>query len=305
MQYIKNLLLFKGEKMRIMILGASGYLGKKVKSYLMASGNIITGTYRKIPNNNIESNEKCIGDSLDEIREELSKATYDVIINCVAVYEKNGTPLHDIINANIIFALRVLNYAVEYSIDKFITIDTSLPKKLNIYSFAKKQFAEFGKYYAEKYKITFINIVLEMFYGEDEPDGRFILDCCKKMLYGENLFLTEGTQKRDIIYIDDVCEAMKLLSGAKLQGFCEVPVGSGKTATIREILEYIHRILDSDSELYFGAIPMRQNEPNCIADITWLESMGFKPQYSWKKGLEHVCHTLKEHLHLNCCENIK
>lgn len=279
--------------MKALILGASGYLGRKVMQYLKALNHDVTGVYRKIPAEIEPEIVQAITADIKEIESELQSNKYDWIINCAAMYERKDTAVHEIVDANMIFALQVLNCAVESGVKNFLTVDTSLPKELNLYSFTKKSFADFGKFYAEKYGLNFINVVLEMFYGEDEPENRFLVRCCKSMLMGEELLLTEGIQKRDIIYIDDVCEAIRVLMDSSLEGFHNVPVGSGEAAQLRVILEYMHKVLASQSKLNFGAIPMRVNEPDCIADIAVLKKYGFEVKYPWKQGIKHLCEKLR------------
>ena len=275
--------------MRVMILGAGGYLGKKVIQCFLKAEHEVTGVYRTGRETVDIGMINAISAEMDAIAAELQNREYDCIVNCAAVYERQGITLHEVVDANMIFALRVLNCAVECGVKKFITIDTSLPKEFNLYSFTKKQFAEFGEYYTKRYGIAFVNILLEMFYGEDEPDNRFLVSCCKKLLCGEELLLTAGTQKRDIIYIEDVCNAIKLLLEAQLDGFYNVPLGSGEAVPVRSLIEYMHHITESQSELKFGAIPARKNEPDCVADMTILKNMGFELKYPWRDGLRHLC----------------
>ena len=47
-----------------------------------------------------------------------------------------------------------------------------------------------------------------MLYGADEPKNRFIPDLIGKMLRGEAVNVTEGTQHRDIIAVDDIINAI-------------------------------------------------------------------------------------------------
>ncbi len=279
--------------MRVMILGASGYLGQKIMRYLLAEKYDVTGVYRVIPTEEGVGETYRIRAELEEIRAELQKKRYDWIVNCAAVYERQNTAIHEVVDANMIFALRVLNCAVECGVLRFLTIDTSLPSDLNLYSFTKQKFKEFGKFYAEKYGITFVNVLLEMFYGEDEPEGRFLVGCCKKMIRGEELLLTEGTQRRDIVYIDDVCNAIKLLLEATLMGFCDVPVGSGEAVPVRNLIEYMHKVTGSQSLLKFGAIPQRVNEPDCVANMEMLNEIGFVLKYPWRQGIKHICERIK------------
>ncbi len=275
--------------MRIMIFGAGGYLGKKLMRCLESEGHKVAGVCRKIPADADTRDRKILRAGTEEVRRELQNVCYDWVINCAAVYEHGHTQIHQIVDANTIFALQVLDCSLECGVKKILTMDTGLPKHTNLYSFTKKQFAEFGEFYAERYGITFVNILLEMFYGEDEPEGRFLAECCRKMMRGEPLFLTEGTQKRDIIHIDDVCNAIKLILEASLEGYRSIPVGSGEAVPIRTIIEYMHEVTGSDSALHFGAVPARADEPDCVADMEILTGMGFQPEYSWKQGIRRLC----------------
>lgn len=278
--------------MRVMILGASGYLGKKIKQCLETAGYDVTGVYRVLPTDVDTNRKKCIQADIAEIRAELQEKNYDWIINCAGVYERKGITLHEVMEANLIFAARVLDCGAECGVRNFLTIDTGLPENINFYSFTKKKFAEFGKFYAEKYGITFVNILLQMFYGEDEPGDRFLVGCCRKMLRGEEILLTEGTQKRDIIYIGDVCNAIKLLLETPLTGFYNVPLGSGEGIPVRKLMEYMYEVTKSKSPLKFGAVPARENEPDCVADMEILTGFGFVIQYPWKQGIEYLCYKL-------------
>ncbi len=280
--------------MHVMILGASGYLGTKVKECLKQAGYEVTGVYRTISADRDAKREYRIRADLEEIQAELTRGKYDWIINCAAVYERGDTSVHEVVDANLIFALRVLNCAVEAGVKNFLTIDTSLPANLNLYSFTKKSFAEFGKLYAEKYRINFVNVILEMFYGEDEPENRFLIHCCKAMRAGEELRLTAGTQKRDIIYIEDVCQAIEVLLNAPIAGYVDVPLGSGEAVSVRAMLEYMHKVLASESKLLFGAVPMRENEPDCVADLSLLKGYGYEVKYPWMRGIEYLCEKIGE-----------
>lgn len=275
--------------MRVMISGAGGYLGTKLARCLESEGHKVTGVYRKIPAETGTLERKMLLAETEEIRKELQNVQYDWVINCAAVYEHSHTQIHQIVDANTIFALQMLDCLLECGVKKMLNIDTGLPKYTNLYSFTKKQFAEFGEFYAGRYGITFVNVLLEMFYGEDEPEGRFLSECCRKMIRGESLFLTKGTQKRDIIYIDDVCNAIKRILEGTLDGYCSISVGNGEAVSIRTVIEYMHKVIKSDSALNFGAVPARADEPDCVADMEILAGMGFKPKYSWKQGIRRLC----------------
>lgn len=281
----------KNKMGKVLLVGGTGYLGRKVFSRLIDNGYEVTCTYidgedyQSIIGTN--SGACFISCNMSDIEKELSRNNYKWVMNFAALYEKKNTRLTDIVNVNAVLGIQLLSLACEYHIKNFLTTDTSLPETLNTYSFTKKKVAEFGKYMSKKYGINFMNIQPEMFYGEDEPDNRFISMCINKMMENEKLKLTEGKQIRDIIHISDVTEIIMKIIDKEPEGYNDIPIGTGEGVSIREIVNYIHQYIDSKSELEFGAIESRKDEPDCIANVKNLFSIigNYKYKYNWKSGL--------------------
>lgn len=148
--------------------------------------------------------------------------------------------------------------------------------------------AEWGKYYSITNNINFFNILLENFYGENEPKDRFIHYLIGKLKNNEDIDLTDGKQKRDFVYIEDVIEALNLIISSNLKGYIDIPIGSGKAISIRELVEYIKELLNSKSNLNFGAVPSRNNEYSGIPDLSILNKIGFQPKYDFKSGIKKL-----------------
>ena len=205
-----NLKSEKAQK-NILVLGGTGYLGVKLIKGLVDSGYIVFATKRRTSDiralNGI-GRLHWVTANIDFIRDVMESCDIDCIINLVCNYGRSTELYGDVIEANIEFPLDVLNIASEYHVKRFITIDSALPENLNMYSFTKSMFARFGRFYSEKEDISFMNLRLQMFYGSDEPDERFIPQSIRKLLAGEDVYATEGSQKRDIVAIEDVVRAI-------------------------------------------------------------------------------------------------
>jgi CDP-paratose synthetase len=112
----------------------------------------------------------------------------------------------------------------------------------------------------------------------------------------QDLLLTEGIQKRDYILIDDVIEIMDYLSVCaipckfeSLDTVCDVPIGSGVAPTIREMILFLREEINSKSNLRFGALKMRKNEPSTVADLSVLQNLGYSKQITyWQDGMKKV-----------------
>lgn len=281
-----------GEK--VLVVGGTGYLGKNLLKNLVLCRYEVTCTV--LPGEDysavtaISPSIQLIAADIASIREALKKDDFKWIINLAAQYEKADTNISSIINVNTILALQLLAAACENGVRNFMTIDTSLPDNFNLYSFSKKRVAEFGKYFADKNIINFNNICLEMFYGPEEPGNRFLPGSICKLRNNQVLELTEGKQLRDIIHVDDVIGILLTILHKQLPGYHDFPVGTGEAASIREIILYLKEILNSKSELRFGAVPGRLNEPDCVADTHKLfADIGeYKIKYHWKEGLKDI-----------------
>lgn len=277
------------KKQSILFLGGTGYLGEKVVRKVAAFGQYCCYCTARHKTFKPVDGVQYIGSDNAAIEELLQKENIYLIINMACSYDHGLLLYHDVIESNIAFPLGVLNLSVQHGVRNFITIGTGLPEDFNMYSVSKNCFSDFGRFYSKKHGINFVNIRLEMFYGADEPGDRFLAYVADRLFRNEEIDLTEGTQKRDIILVDDVVRVVVEIINRPLQGFMEIPVGSGEAPTIRQIVLYMKEITGSNSVLNWGKKPMRTGgEPDCVADLSVLNTMGIKIQNDWKAGLKKM-----------------
>jgi len=282
--------------MNILLLGSTGYLGGNIAKYLSKIGHRIVCVARRNSDlSRLEStNCEIISNEPGQIELTFRQTQIDWVINGVTTYKLNDTLYSDMFESNIMFPLSVLNMAIKYGTKNFMTMGTGLPDDFNIYSFTKAKFSDFGRYLSEKDGINFADLRLEMFYGgEFEPDSKFIKSCILKLCSGDELSLTEGKQKRDIIRVEDILVLVDILIKSTYINECKIlPVGSGESHSIREMVEHMAQYCLSDSQIKFGAIESRKGEPDTLADISWYQDIGFKPKYGFYDGLENECQML-------------
>lgn len=287
--------------MRILLTGATGYLGSNIAHALEDDGHEVTCIVRKESCTEGLKSYRLIMNNLDEIDEELSCRKYDWVINTACVYRQNASLYGDMINANLVFPSQLLNLAVKNHISNFMTMGTSLPDTFNMYSFTKSGLSKIGKYISDhEGMINFADMKLEMFYGSYHKGGnnivydRFIHNIAHKLLLGESIQLTNGTQKRDIIHVFDAVNIILRVLRMNLKGFRKFPVGTGENHSIREIAEFLHSYMNSSSHIEFGAVPQREGEPDTLADVKWYDEIGYKLKYSFFEGLKDECEKIKK-----------
>ena len=283
---------------KVLITGATGFLG----SYLVKE--LLRQNYDVIILKRSCSDTKRINDVLDklicyniddcdliQIFHDFVKI--DLIIHTATLYGNKNENISELLYANTVFPLHLLELGCLFNTETFFNTDTSLNKNFNNYSLSKKQFMEWGKQLAYQKKIRFINIQLERIFGFDDDDSKFIpyliKSCLKNVPY---INLTPGEQQRDFIYIYDVLSAYSLLlnlADHQPKWYQDYDLGSGEVVTLQKFVETVKCLTNSSTELRFGAIPYRANEIMISqANLSKLQRLGWQPNFTLEDGLRQT-----------------
>lgn len=278
----------------ILITGGSGFLGSNLIKKLLKRKNLkIFILVRKETNflrlNSIKN--KITHINLNKNLESFFyKYKFHTIIHCATDYGRGAKKSKlDIINANLILPLTLIELAIKFKVKTFINTDTFLPKDMSEYSLSKDHFYQWFKYYSKK--ITCINIKLEHFFGPGDNKTKFVIFIILKLIQKTKYInLTKGEQKRDFIYIDDVIEALEkiiLFSNKKKKGFYKFEIGTGKSISIKKIVLLIKKLTKNKiTKLNFGKKPYRKNEfMNAKVNIELLKSINWKPKTTLMDGI--------------------
>ena len=118
-------------------------------------------------------------------------------------------------------------------------------------------------------------------FGPGQNKNKFIPYVIEQLKKGEMLNVSPCEQKRDFIYIDDFVFYIKML----LERSCKcvgqiVNVSSGESVSLRAIIEFYKKNLQSTSKVNYGALPYRPNEAmDLICDIGKLQSIIHSQSY--------------------------
>jgi UDP-glucose 4-epimerase len=117
-------------------------------------------------------------------------------------------------------------------------------------------------------------------YGPGEHEGRLLPSLTAAADAGGDVELTEGLQKRDFTYAEDVAHGLLALGACPTSSGQIVNLATGRLLTVREFIERAGPVLGIDvSRLRFGAVSTRDDEmEHREVSVSLLESLiGWSP----------------------------
>jgi len=122
-------------------------------------------------------------------------------------------------------------------------------------------------------------------YGPREHPDRLIASVVRKLLRGERIATTDGTQVRDFLHVGDVGDAFAALLASDVEG--AVNVASGCGVRVRDVLCEVGAATGRADLIDIGGLPQRPGDPPVIvADAARLrEEVGWLPRFDLSAGI--------------------
>lgn len=104
----------------------------------------------------------------------------------------------------------------------------------------------------------------------------------------------QPSDRRDLIYVEDVIEALILLAGSRLTGCQVINISTGAAPTMREVAEEIIDIVGADASIVRFDYPSSQANSVLLASAERGHSiLGWSAQTSLRAGLQHTIETVR------------
>lgn len=125
-------------------------------------------------------------------------------------------------------------------------------------------------------------------YGPYESPGRLVPSVTTALLEGRVAEVTSAEQVRDFMHVSDVGAAFAALVDSPVEG--EVNIGTGSGVQLRSLIEELARTVGRPDLVRFGALPDRPGDPpQLVADARRLtDEVGFRPRVGLAEGLEQT-----------------
>jgi len=123
-------------------------------------------------------------------------------------------------------------------------------------------------------------------YGPGERRGRLVSDAVEALLTGEDFPTSPGHQARDFLHVVDAAGALTALLDGPVTG--AVNIGSGRAVPVRTLLDGLAARTGRSDLLRYGARTLGASEPAVVeAAVARLTGeVGFRPRFTLETGLD-------------------
>ena len=125
-------------------------------------------------------------------------------------------------------------------------------------------------------------------YGPREDPRRLVPSVVSSLTKGEEARVTEGRQIRDFMHVADAAAAICAVADSDLSG--AVNIGSSEPIAVRDIVARIGAITGRPELIRFGALPHNPSDPTfiCADNRLLVEQTTWSPRFGLDQGLQHT-----------------
>ncbi|MGE6527574.1 NAD-dependent epimerase/dehydratase family protein [Pseudomonas sp. NPDC077382] len=295
--------------MRVLLTGASGFLGRRLATKLAVDGHEILALIRApidIPNVEQLIIPRLDADTLARV---LDGQRFDAAVNVAAAgVRPDDRDVIDLNEVNASLPWRLVKQASERGARAFVHIGSSaeyLPSTLDglltedsplesrkLYGATKAAGTLLASAAGRALDLPVACLRLFNIFGPGEAGHRLFPSLVSRLGRHERVPLSEGSQVRDFMHVDDACSAIVtallcLGNNPALAGIYNIASGEG-TSVKQFASEVAHCVGDRAALLDFGAIPFRPDDlPFVVGNPSaFRHSFGWSPSMDVRHAVE-------------------
>ena len=294
---------------RVLITGASGFIGRHLLHQLQTYGSQISTISREKNNDFPKDIEQYVIDIRDTHAIEECIHTYqpDYIFHLAAYKERdeNIRAFYSAIETNLIGTLNVFSAAKdENSVKSIVTLGTAeeygnnsppfnerfRERPVTPYSFSKLCISQMGELFFHLYNLPVIIIRPTLAYGPRQGTDMFLPSLVTSLLDDKPFNMTSGEQTRDFVYVTDLVEALILATRNTNAEGRIINIGSGIPIKLADLAGTIEKMIGKKGLVKLGRKPYRKNEiMEYYVDVKNAEDiLKWKAKTSIEEGLKET-----------------
>ncbi len=262
---------------RVLITGASGFIGSHLCGELLRRGHEVHAVSRSRP---VVFGERLIWHPVDLTDERSTRKTIagigaDLIFHlCSHAQGERELPfVLPTFRNEVQTTINVLTSAVETGCNRLVmagSLEEPAPGEVpaSPYAAAKASSRQYASMFHRLYGLPVVQTRIFMTYGPGQSQKKLIMHCIKTLRQGGRLAIASPNRKVDWIYVDDVvCGLLAVATTPGLEGK-SVDLGSGEVVTIRDLVINLRQLINPNAVVEFGSSPWNDVEMVRRADAT-------------------------------------
>lgn len=260
--------------MRIIITGATGFIGNSVARRL-SKENSIWCTIRKRSNVSKLENIKCgyiLVDDREVLYEKLAEIKPEIVIHFAGVFlnEHRSDNIGEMVDSNIDFPTILFDASYEAGCRQFINTGTCWQNyggeaynPVNLYAATKQAIEDILKYYVNAKGAKAITLSIFDSYGGGDSRNK-VLNIIARLKNGDSIGMSGGDQKMYLCYIEDITnayiQAINILQNMQAGEYEKYAVRDDKAYSLKEIVGIYLKTSDKKIKIHWGERDYRKRE---------------------------------------------
>lgn len=272
------------------VTGGNGFIGQALAARLRTAGNIVL------------SLDRTAGDIADAV-------TWHALPPARVLYHLAGnsyvpdswTMGPEFVRTNVSGTERALEYcrrngsrlvfasAYVYGLPARLPIVEDDPvRPNNPYAVSKRLAEQLCEFAAQYQNVTATVLRVFNVFGPSQRSEFLIPQLIHQVNLGQQIKVMDLTPQRDYIYLSDVVEAFAN-AGEIQKGFHTVNIGSGRSLSVREIVDVIQSVAGTRLPVISEGIERKHEIPIVVADISRAHQLlGWRPRISFEDGVGNL-----------------
>jgi nucleoside-diphosphate-sugar epimerase len=282
------------EQARVLVTGATGFVGQHLCRELVAKGTTTLGLGRSASEETLPGGVIPIAADVtrrDNLIAVLDQARPSHVVHLAAVGATQPfLPIEEARRVNLTGTVHVLEASQRVGIERFLHVGTAYEHSaaaaqhpLNPYVASKVAAWTFWHTFIQEHQIDAVALRLYYVYGPGQING--LIPAAIRAAQGHASFdMTPGEQRRDFVYVADVVTAV--LAALTWPDVCgqTYDIGTGAGLQVKTAVQRIFELTGSRGEYRLGALDYRSNEEmELIAapeaaqrDLKWQAQVAFE-----------------------------
>jgi nucleoside-diphosphate-sugar epimerase len=301
---------------RVVVTGATGFLGGHVSKQLQAAGAAVIavvdrnrGSRHRSPAQSVET---LYFDRPDKLVATVRAARPDYVVHLHAVVttERSAAAVQRTLEANLLPSLDLMVACDEMKVKRLILMGSgeefgpvtgpfdeyTIADPPSPYGASKAAVTGYAKMFHRAFNLPVVVLRPSVVYGPFQAPRMLVPQVMHALREGREIAVTEGRQTRDFIYVEDVARGILAALTAPGVDGGSYNLASGEVVTVKDCLSRIEAISGRSGLIRYGAIPYKAGEIfsyEPVAERTYV-ALDWRPRVSLDEGLAKTWGALLE-----------